>query len=225
MVTLKDAIKTVLDKVGLEIRRKNVHILALSPGSKKFAQAVARNVLLLRQHDITKIHYGCGTNFFGEKWVNVDWQCDIEAAGRLYMPADLTGKHPFPDDFFQFGFAGDFIEHLDQPDSLIFLTEIFRCFKRGGVMRLSFPGLEGVLHRHYTRGGGYEEAATARQVAYAHWAHKHFFSRDSISLVARHLGFTDIVFCEFGTSDHPELRGLEHRDMQDDMNIYVELTK
>ena len=41
----------------------------------------------------------------------------------------------------------------------------------------------------------------------------------------KHIGFSDIHFTSFGDSEHAELKGLETREGQQDLNIYIELTK
>ena len=91
-------------------------------------------------------------------------------------------------------------------------------------MRFSFPGLEGVLKRHYfpaselrIREGEFE--------AYSFWDHVHFYSKEEISLVAKHIGFSKITFLKFGQSCHKTLRNLETRINQSDLNTFVELEK
>ncbi|HRE83407.1 MAG TPA: methyltransferase domain-containing protein [Opitutaceae bacterium] len=177
-----------------------------------------------------KIQYGCGQNVF-EGWLNVDgfksyyaWHAVPQAVQEKIHRMELLDRHPFPDDSFRFGFAEDFLEHLDQAESLIFLSEAYRCLKPGGVLRLSFPGLEGVLRRHY-RGTHHEGAVTGFKEAYEMWHHKHFYSAASLETVARHLGFSDFKQVRFGESNHAELRGLDTRPDQIDLNLMVELTK
>jgi predicted SAM-dependent methyltransferase len=137
---------------------------------------------------------------------------------------DLLERHPFPDGTFEYGFAEDFFEHLDQQDQLIFLTEAHRTLKAGGVLRLAFPCLEGVLAVHYPR-GGLAVALKAREEAYELHAHRHFPSKDELRLMALHLGFRQVDVCEFGTSCHPVLAGLEFRREQAAVHLHVELVK
>jgi predicted SAM-dependent methyltransferase len=178
-----------------------------------------------------RIHYGCGNNFF-EGWLNVALK-DYRRVQRIYSRAghrvnyvqmNLTEKHCFPADFFGFGYCEDFIEHLTQADSIIFLAECLRTFRKGGVLRLSFPGLEGVLETHY-RASGFLGAYKGKIEAFTAWGHLHFYSRDEISLVAKHLGFSNVKFVEYGKSEYPELCDRDTRDHQIGLNTYVELTK
>jgi predicted SAM-dependent methyltransferase len=176
-----------------------------------------------------RIHYACGKNILPD-WLNVDGADESFPYGRVEKEEarhiffmDLTQPHPFPDESFVYGYAEDFLEHLDQPESIIFLCEAYRTLKPGGVIRLSFPGLRGVLKRHL-RSSDYEGAEACRQEAYVDWWHNHFYCFESIDLVGRHIGFRDVRRCAFQESDHPGL-AQDTRVEQEDLNLIVELTR
>ena len=177
------------------------------------------------------IHYGCGKNIM-DGWLNVDafdqasypdGTVDPEIA-RKTLAVDLTCRHPFHDNAFRFGFSEDFLEHLDQAESLVFLSECYRTLAKGGVVRLSFPDLRNVLKRHF-RSSDYEGASKGTAEAYTMWGHKHFYCLESLELVSRHIGFEDVVSVEYGESTHEALRGLETRQDQIGLNLIVELAK
>lgn len=178
---------------------------------------------------LRKIQYGCFQNVL-PGWVNVDLipprkaLRDCQDPAVVFFTIDLTKRHPFPDDWFEFAFGEDFLEHLTQADALTFLSEAYRTLRPGGVLRLSFPGLEGVLNAHYGR-ADFDAIMEARRVAYEKFQHHHFFSREEVRTVALHLGFRHVEFCEFGQSSHVELSGLETREHQIGVNTYVELSK
>jgi len=176
--------------------------------------------VLLSGQELKKINYGCGGNL-KEGWLNVDL---FPNDAPNYKLINLLEKHPFPDNTTQFGFSEDMLEHLNQAESIFLISEIYRTLAIGGVLRLSFPGLEGVLNRHYlpaselrVRQGEFE--------AYAFWDHIHFYSKEELCLVARHIGFKEIEFVEYGKSKHSDLCGLDTRFTQIGLNTYVELTK
>jgi hypothetical protein len=127
------------------------------------------------------------------------------------------------DNVFRLAFSEDFIEHLDQVDSVTFLAEVHRTLKAGGVLRISSPSLEGVMQKHYAR-TDFAALMEAKREAYDMWGHKQFYSRESLRTVARQIGF-DISFSEFGVSVHPELSGLDTRINQSELNLFAELTK
>jgi SAM-dependent methyltransferase len=189
---------------------------------------------------LKKIQYGCGIKLMKD-WVNVDslpiellesWRNDqIPAAERIgiegffYQSLDLTSRQPFADDSFEFAFTEDFIEHLSQAESIIFLSECYRVLQPGGVLRMSFPGLEGILKSHYFQPTGYQSAYEAKVDCYDQWEHIHFYSREELRLVALHLGYSGVSFPDYGQSDHIALKGLDTRANQVNVNTYVELSK
>jgi predicted SAM-dependent methyltransferase len=193
--------------------------------SQKFI-GKTKNIKQINDQGIKRINYACGGKYL-QDWLNVDFHHKnsfIIPDNTIYYAVDLTSKHPFPDNHFEFGFAEDFIEHLQQVDSIIFLSECFRTFKTGGVLRLAFPGLEGVLQKHYPT-SDYETIVVAKEEAYTAWGHLHFYSREELATVAKHIGFSEVNFMEYGVSNYPVLAGLETREEQIGLNTYVELVK
>lgn len=192
-------------------------------GSERAASARLEDVLTDR------IHYACGRNVL-PGWLNVDGydesfpsgEVPAEIAGTIFR-LDLTGPHPFPDDCFRLGYSEDFIEHIDQPEFIGFLCECFRTFARGGVLRLSSPGLEGILRRHL-RGSDWQAADVLREEAYTRWWHKHFLSLAEVEAIARHIGWREVRLLPYGESAIPDLRQ-ETRPQQADLNLVVELVK
>ncbi len=179
-----------------------------------------------------KVHYGCGGNIL-PGWLNLDgfdacypWETVAPELKAQILRMDLAGRHPFPDDHFRFGFSEHFLEHLDQAESLVFLAECHRTFAPGGVLRLAFPGLRGVLQRHY-RCSDFAGAAQGRHEAFTLWSHKHFYCEESLTLVARHLGFSRADVVPTSRSEHPELRDRELRNKPEQaaFNLVMELTK
>ena len=202
-----------LGAAGYEVHRKKV----LRSNGR---QVLFKNTNLTQ--GLKKIHYGCGTHLMAD-WLNVDLHAN-KADGFATVEFDLATRHPFPDNWFNFGFCEDFLEHLTQVDSIKFLSEVYRTLAPGGVVRFSFPGLEGVLKIFYTQ-INFEAILKSSHEAYDRWAHHHLYARDELSLVCRHLGFTEINFVEYGKSKYKELRNLDTRILQTGFNTYVELTK
>ena len=92
------------------------------------------------------------------------------------------------------------------------------------ILRLSFPGLEGVLRKHFL-GSPITELAQAQRDAYENWGHVHFYSQVELRLVAEHLGFKAVEFFSFGKSNRSELGDMDTRIDQAELNTYAELTK
>lgn len=167
-----------------------------------------------------KVHYGCGSTIL-DGWLNVDLHdCDDER----YLKVNLLERHPFDDYSVEYGFSEDMLEHLTQAESIFFLSEVHRSLVRGGVLRLSFPGLEGVLKRHYSPAQG-AQIRKGELEAYCYWDHIHFYSKEELTTVAQHLGFSSISFVDFGKSSFPDLVGLDTRTHQIGLNTYAQLIK
>lgn len=189
-----------------------------------YAQRCNENLSRFQTLKLDKVHYGCGSRFLENGWLNLDRSSVSTHPEGFYLAINLVSRHPFPSDYFKFAFAEDFIEHLDQAESLIFLSEAFRTLSKNGVLRLSFPELSGVLRHHY-RSSDYEGAVIGREEAYTLWEHKHFYCKESLAIVAKHIGFSDVRCVEYGESHYEALCHLDSRPEQKGLNLYVELTK
>jgi len=212
---IRRAVKAVFAAMGYDIQwRRRFEVLPTERETR------ARRAAEFLRTGGKKVHYGSGGRVLGNGWLNLDLAA---LSAPNFLQADLTEPHPFPDGSFRYGFAEDFLEHLDQEQSLRFLIETHRTLQPGGVLRLSFPDLEGVLRNHYTP-PTMKSARAATNEAYENWGHKHFYAMDELRIVARHLGFSEVNLVEHGCSIHTELRGLDQRD-QIGLNAYVELVK
>jgi predicted SAM-dependent methyltransferase len=221
--SLKHQVAAMARARGYEIRRIST---SPSPDYPSDTALLEDSTVLPVPEGISGVHYGCG-GILVPKWLNVDVAAapaDVARRGRFFLAVDLTQRHPFADASFDLGYAEDFLEHLSQAQSLIFLSEAYRTLRSGGVLRLSFPGLEGVLRKHYL-GGSAAALAQAQRDAYESWGHVHFYSRDELRLVASHIGFQEIEFLSFQESRRPELVPMDTRSDQADLNTFAELTK
>jgi predicted SAM-dependent methyltransferase len=213
-VTIEKVVTKIVGCLGYDIsvKRKCPEFI----DDRSFTKSCEENAIKLQRLGVSKAHYG-GLDF-GEGWVNID------RGKRAQIRTDLTRRHPFPSNFFSFAFSQDFLEHLDQAESIFFLCEAYRTLKCGGILRMSFPGLKGMLEGNY-KSSDYVGASIGQNKAYTMWEHKHYYSEESLTTVARHIGFSDINFVEYGKSQYKELCNLDSRPDQKDSNIIVELKK
>lgn len=214
MSKIKQLISRILFSLGYEIHK--IYLL-----SADYIEEMKKTDLSAGLSE-KKIHYGCGAILM-PGWVNADMNPKIDE-NHVSVSFNAAGPHPFPSDSFDFAYAEDFLEHLSQDDSLIFLFEAFRVLREGGVLRLSFPGLEQVLAKHYPS-GDFDTVYRAKIEAYSQLGHFHFYSREELKTVSEFIGFSKVEFAEYGESEHEELRGLETRINQRDLNTIAELTK
>lgn len=185
-------------------------------------------------HIPNKINYACGLNVL-DGWLNTDlfdgallWHfresgIPTSIANAVYN-VDLLKPHPFPSNTFDYAFCEDFIEHLDQKSSFLFLAEVFRTLKSDGVFRVSTPSLNGVLKRHFMN-ANYDGVTKGISEAYDPWGHVHFYCHSSLEMTTSAFGWSDYLPCEFGESLHEPLRGLDTRSDQADLNLYAEFRK
>jgi predicted SAM-dependent methyltransferase len=178
-----------------------------------------------------KIHYACGRNVW-DGWTSTDFfdaqsfptgNFPAELVGKVYH-VDLAQRQPFPDDTFRYAYSEDFIEHLSQRDGITFLFEVRRCLKPGGVLRVSTPGIQGVMHRHYYD-RKFENLHEEHYQCYDRWGHLHLFSHDTLRAIGMAAGFSRYKEVVFGRSEHEALNGIDTRFEQIDFNIVAELTK
>lgn len=195
-------------------------LLALGYEVKKVRQQPDRLTEIDESISIKKVHYACGDKY-REGWLNLDLYKQIE---NNVVPVDLTNRHPFQDNFFEWGFCEDFLEHLTQADSLIFLSEVYRTFKPGGVCRLAFPGIDGQV----AVGPAFSDYDSAKKIKdhyYERYGHVHLYSKDEFEKICIHIGFHKVEFTSYHISMHDELKGLETRDHVKHYYTYVEISK
>lgn len=178
-----------------------------------------------------RINYACGRNVWDD-WTNTDLfaaksfptgDFPSDLIDKIYY-ADLTQRHPFPDNAFRFAYCEAFLEYMSQKDSITFLFEVRRCLAPGGVLRISTVGLHGIAHRHYYD-RQFENLAEEHYHCYDRWGHVHLYAHDTLRAVAFAAGFSRYKEVVFGRSEHAPLNGIDTRDQQIDFNILAELTK
>lgn len=116
------------------------------------------------------------------------------------------------------------MEHLNQADQIIFLEEVYRTFRPGGTVRLSFPGLDGSLSTYYKE-TSYQGYLIGKQTAFTKHIHFHLPTFEELELICKFIGFSKIQKVDYGKSTHQELTNLDTRHDQVGLNIMVEITK
>jgi len=178
-----------------------------------------------------RINYACGLNVL-PSWTNTDY-FSAESFPNGIVPegmkdkvyhVDLASRHPFPDNQFAFAYCEDFIEHLDQQDLITFFFEVRRCLKKGGVLRISTPGLQEAMYRHYY-GKNFPDLQNEHYQCYSRWGHRCLYTHDSLRAIALGCGFSRYRERTFGMSTHPDLNNIDTRSEQIELNIIAELTK
>jgi predicted SAM-dependent methyltransferase len=173
---------------------------------------LVRALQRLRREPAERLHIGSGTVAL-PGWLNLDNQ-PYPGVDRV---VDITKGLPFKD--VQFIFAEHFLEHLRFEDARVFLAECHTALRGGGVLRLSTPSLDWVWASHYRR-----ELTPDLEVlacfgmnrAFRGWGHQFLWNEAMLTQALRDAGFRSIVRRGYGESDHPELRGIEHHEQNED---------
>jgi predicted SAM-dependent methyltransferase len=196
----------------------------------------------LESTDTPRLHIGCGGRHVAG-WLNVD-----KFAGNADTYLNATTVFPFADNSFDKIFTEHTIEHLPIEKIRLFLSEIFRVLKPGGVLRVTCPDLE-LYARNYvagdqaffdkvlegvewkrrkdpeamwvvrTRGGAFMSNAVRN-------FHKHrwMYDYDTLSSCLKEVGFTETVKQTFGTSIDPDLAAMDNRERSFE-TLYIDARK
>ena len=159
-----------------------------------------------------KLHIGSGPQRL-EGWINID---NLPYPG-VDKVLDVTAGLPFR--WVSFIFAEHFIEHLAYDAALNLLRECRRVLKDNGVLRLSTPNLDWVWATHYRLEMDEDtslQACFALNRAFRGWGHQFLYNEQTLRATLLDAGFADVRRCEYGESEHEELRGLERHEKSTD---------
>jgi cyclopropane fatty-acyl-phospholipid synthase-like methyltransferase len=135
--------------------------------------------LKLFPRDEKTLDIGCGWGFSlkinPEFWcVDADEACisHLQASGARAFFADVSGRLPFEDGFFDNAFTHDVLEHLEEEEMNTLFKEARRVLRRGGRFMNVVPNRKGYLM-------GLDPAI----------GHKRFIRSEEVSKAARQAGF------------------------------------
>jgi predicted SAM-dependent methyltransferase len=165
-----------------------------------------------------KVHIGSGQNHF-PGWVNID--LDRETDPDVVL--DLRWGIPIPAGRVAFAYTEHVLEHLDLEDGLRMLADCRSMLEPDGVLRIAMPDMRSVIDHYlgdwrdqsWLHWPGHEYIDTPVRmvnVAFREWGHRYLYDHDELVLRLGEVGFGRINRATWGTSDVPELRGLETRD-------------
>jgi len=92
------------------------------------------------------LNIGCGAHFH-PAWTNVD----MASTSPHVIAHDIRKGLPFDGASFDVVYHSHVIEHLAQPDALVFLKECVRVLKPGGTIRVATPDLENMARAYLDR--------------------------------------------------------------------------
>ncbi|HBE02798.1 MAG TPA: hypothetical protein DC049_10045 [Spirochaetia bacterium] len=207
---MKKILKSLLRKTGYEI----VCV-------KNYKKAAAESGKIIYP-DWNKINYGCFNKIFDD-WLNVDINPRTLGASNT-LCLDLVKTHPFPDNYFEYAYTEDFIEHIAQHEQIFFLAEAARTMKKNGVLRISTPDLQKIINKHQPLTGS-PAALKFYMEEYKLPAHICYLTRDSLESICLGAGFSSIRFLSYQQSGYSVFRNTDTRPGQQDTNIFAEIIK
>jgi hypothetical protein len=162
---------------------------------------------------------------------------NVNAVTRLYL--DATRRWPLKTSSVEYVFSDNVIEHLTLQAGRQMLMEAHRCMRPGGIIRTVTPDLRAHVDM-YVQGGSVlnnEVANHYRDIgldveypidlvripvaAFGHHAgYVHDF--DTLAAELHRAGFSNVIRCELGESEHQALRGLDLRNYEGGAQLAVE---
>jgi SAM-dependent methyltransferase len=85
-----------------------------------------------------KLNFGCGKRF-SENWINIDFHSDDRRVRRV----NLLSGFPYPDNSMDAVYSSHVLEHFRRSEGVYLITEAFRVLRKGGILRIVLPDLEG----------------------------------------------------------------------------------
>lgn len=92
--------------------------------------------------DKIKVNFGCFINMFYHGWINTDVLNMQDFASRYrykFMPIDAKNPLPFNNEVIDLAYSSHMLEHLTVQEGINFLSECYRCMKKGSVLRIAVP--------------------------------------------------------------------------------------
>lgn len=171
---------------------------------------------------------GCGNNAF-DGWLNTDLTYKKDEIAYL----DAGKRFPLPDEIFEYIYSEHIFEHLTFTQGLNMLKECFRVLKPGGHLRLATPDLDFLMGLYYEPEKEiykkYVKWSTNRFIPeissnldekdylssfvvnnfFRDWGHQIVYNYESLELILKKAGFSNIAKQEVGKSKFKEFDKLE----------------
>jgi predicted SAM-dependent methyltransferase len=150
-------------------------------------------------------------------WANVDFEPPADVL------LDLRFGIPVPTGTIDAIYSEHLVEHLPLQAAMALFGECRRVLRPGGVMRAATPDLEQLVtdyradwrSRHdwinWPEYGYIDTPVRMINVAVREWGHQYLYDFEELALRLAEAGFGHVERVALGTSDFPELRGLETR--------------
>lgn len=165
---------------------------------------------------------------------------NVSAVTKNFL--DATQPWPVEDAAISFVYSDNVVEHIPLEGTRTLIAEAYRCLQPGGVIRFVTPDLRahvdkylaGVAPKGDPKAKVYQEIGLTVEhpidwvrIPIASFGHHtgYLWDFQTMETELQRAGFTNIVHCEHGRSDHPELAGMDQRADEGGVQLAVEATR
>jgi predicted SAM-dependent methyltransferase len=166
-----------------------------------------------------KLHLGCGNNILAG-WLNTD---STPSPTSDYL--DCTARLPFVDGCLAAVFCEHLIEHMEKPNALSMVREIFRVLRPGGMFRVVTPSLEAFaqmvldpdgaasrlyldFYRRFSGDARAEISDAVNSIFYLH-GHRHVYRQTELVAMLAEAGFAELRPLAAGGYGDPVFDGVD----------------
>jgi predicted SAM-dependent methyltransferase len=175
---------------------------------------------------LRKLQLGCGDVKLSG-WLNIDIKSNAD------LVVDVRKGLPFDDNSVDFIYSEHLHEHLTYQEGERLLSECHRCLKKHGVMRVATPDLDYVIQKYgsdwkdqdWLTWSGFQDIETRGMmlnIGLRSWGHQYLYNEEDLRKQLVKAGFKCIIRCQWNSSKHTELIGLETRK---DSTLIIEAGK
>lgn len=187
-----------------------------------------------------KINWGSFKDTFGSGWLNVDLLNIMTPPDHKFKQWDVRQKLTWlVDNSVDLHHASHLIEHLTLEEARLFLRELYRTLRPGGLVRIATPDLDIIVRHYYNRDMGffnaveqppeYIQAPTmgekfSRLLFSGDYQHRAIYTFEMLKNFLEQAGFTKIFRGVPGFS-HSEVVQMEITDQHVKISLLVEAVK
>jgi hypothetical protein len=170
-----------------------------------------RHRLLSKPASVMKVQLGPGQKNYLDGWLNVDANF-VTAKADIW--ADISAKLPFRNETVDAFYSLNVIEHLADKVISQHMADLFRCLKRGGIIRTGGPNGDMAIKKFQENDLGwfsdfpdYRRSIGGRFANFILCRNEHLaiLTSSYLAEVASAAGFTDISFCRPGETNYANL--------------------
>lgn len=208
----------------------------------------------LAEAGVHGVQFGCGGRL-PKDVVNTDLvgftdiRLESTAPGRVYrvngapfLHHDVTQPLPAEDGAFEWAYSEHLVEHIPQAHAIVWLKDVRRLLRPGGLLRLTTPDLERYVRAYVDRDEAFfaEHSRRLREFGlpamptrrafmvnqiFQFWGHRWIYDFDELVHLLTQAGFAvgAVRRCEFQEGARAEVVALDS-EVRRDETIYVEAT-